>query len=219
MQPSSRSRILLRTSNSGLWHPARAFRTDFVYLAADGADWMVDRGVQLVGIDYLSIEGFGVEGAPTHHRLLGAAIASADAVVVPTRAGGVELSPALPTLEIIPAKTEKFDDVRDRIRRGLLLQKAQQSGNMQRVDQRISQLRQQAQIEVDIEQYKNAEVFKKQPAAGLPTAPGLPPGAAPPTVTPGTGSLPTTPAPGTPAPPVGPPAKNTPMVTPPAGKR
>jgi len=71
--PGSR-RILLRTSNSRWWHPARPFRTDFVYLAADGADWMVGRGVQLVGIDYLSIEGYGVEGAPTHHRLLGAGI-------------------------------------------------------------------------------------------------------------------------------------------------
>ena len=68
--PRGTRRILLRTSNSRLWHPARAFTTDFVYLATDGADWMVDRGVQLVGIDYLSIEGCGVE----HHRLLGAGI-------------------------------------------------------------------------------------------------------------------------------------------------
>lgn len=72
--PRGTRRILLHTSNSRWWHPPRRFRTDFVYLAADGADWMVDRGVQLVGIDYLSIEGYGVEGAPTHHRLLGAGI-------------------------------------------------------------------------------------------------------------------------------------------------
>jgi arylformamidase len=72
--PRGSRRILLRTSNSRFWHPARPFQTDFVYLAADGADWMVDRGVQLVGIDYLSIEGYGVPGAPTHHRLLGAGI-------------------------------------------------------------------------------------------------------------------------------------------------
>jgi arylformamidase len=72
--PRGSRRILLRTSNSRLWHPARRFQTDFVYLAADGADWMVERGVDLVGIDYLSIEGFGVSGAPTHHRLLGAGI-------------------------------------------------------------------------------------------------------------------------------------------------
>jgi arylformamidase len=72
--PRGTRRILLRTSNSRWWHPARAFRTDFVYLAPDGADWLVDRAVQLVGIDYLSIEGYGVEGAPTHKRLLGAGI-------------------------------------------------------------------------------------------------------------------------------------------------
>ena len=72
--PPAARRILLRTSNSRWWHPVRAFRTDFVFLAADGAAWMVDRGVELVGIDYLSIEGYGVEGAPTHKRLLGAGI-------------------------------------------------------------------------------------------------------------------------------------------------
>jgi arylformamidase len=72
--PRGSRRVLLRTSNSVLWHPARAFRTDFVYLAPDGADWLVERGVQLVGIDYLSIEGYRVAGAPTHKRLLGAGV-------------------------------------------------------------------------------------------------------------------------------------------------
>jgi arylformamidase len=72
--PRSSRRVLLRTSNSRWWHPARAFRTDFVYLAPDGADWLVERGVQLVGIDYLSIEGYDVSGAPTHKRLLGAGV-------------------------------------------------------------------------------------------------------------------------------------------------
>ncbi|TME55107.1 MAG: cyclase family protein [Chloroflexi bacterium] len=72
--PRGSRRVLLRTGNSRWWHPARPFRTNFVYLAADGAAWMVDRGVELVGIDYLSIEGYGVQGAPTHKRLLGAGI-------------------------------------------------------------------------------------------------------------------------------------------------
>jgi arylformamidase len=72
--PKGNRRVLLRTRNSRLWHPARPFRTDFVYLAADGADWMVEHGIELVGIDYLSIEGFDVPGAPTHKRLLGAGI-------------------------------------------------------------------------------------------------------------------------------------------------
>jgi arylformamidase len=72
--PRGNQRVLLRTSNSRWWHPARRFRTDFVYLAPDGADWLVERSVKLVGIDYLSIEGYGIPGAPTHKRLLGAGI-------------------------------------------------------------------------------------------------------------------------------------------------
>jgi len=43
-----------------------------------------------------------VDTAPGDERLLQAAIEAADAVVVPTRAGGVEYSPALTTLELIP---------------------------------------------------------------------------------------------------------------------
>lgn len=72
--PHGSRRVLLLTRNSRLWHPVRPFRTDFVYLAADGADWLIEREVELVGIDYLSIEGFGIPGAPTHTRLLGAGI-------------------------------------------------------------------------------------------------------------------------------------------------
>ena len=72
--PRGTSRVLLHTRNSRLWHPARAFTTEFVYLAPDGADWLLQRGVSLVGIDYLSIEGFHVTGAPTHRRLLGAGV-------------------------------------------------------------------------------------------------------------------------------------------------
>jgi arylformamidase len=72
--PRRTSRVLFRTRNSRLWHPARAFTTEFVYLAPDGADWLLHRGIRLVGIDYLSIEGFHVTGAPTHRRLLGAGV-------------------------------------------------------------------------------------------------------------------------------------------------
>jgi chromosome partitioning protein len=48
-----------------------------------------------------------IDTPPGDHRLLEAAVASATAVVVPTRAGGVELSPALQTLDLIPAKTPR----------------------------------------------------------------------------------------------------------------
>jgi chromosome partitioning protein len=48
-----------------------------------------------------------VDTPPGDERLLQSAIGSADAVVIPTRAGGVELSPVLLTLELVPARTRR----------------------------------------------------------------------------------------------------------------
>lgn len=48
-----------------------------------------------------------VDTPPGDQRLLQAAVDAADAVVVPTRAGGIEISPALLTLELIPSRTPK----------------------------------------------------------------------------------------------------------------
>jgi arylformamidase len=56
-------RVLLKTSNSALWE-RDSFTPDFVRLNGDGARALIDRGIQLVGIDYLSI------GDPESHRLL-----------------------------------------------------------------------------------------------------------------------------------------------------
>jgi arylformamidase len=64
-------RILLRSRNSDLWRSARAsFPSSYVSISADGARWMVDRGVRLVGVDFLSVEQRGTAGHPTHHTLL-----------------------------------------------------------------------------------------------------------------------------------------------------
>jgi foldase protein PrsA len=87
--------------------------------------------------------------------------------------------------ELDPAKTQPLAEVKEDIRRGLLQQKAQQSGQASRVSARLTQLRQQADIGINIDQYKNAAIFKQQPAAGgipgMPPGAELPPGAAPPT--------------------------------------
>jgi chromosome partitioning protein len=48
-----------------------------------------------------------VDSPPGDERLLQSATGAADAVVIPTRAGGVELSPVLLTLELIPARTRR----------------------------------------------------------------------------------------------------------------
>ncbi len=68
--PQGCRRILFKTSNSRLWEDNQ-FHTDFVYLDPDAATWLVDRGIQLVGVDYLSVDRFKSGTHPTHMRLLG----------------------------------------------------------------------------------------------------------------------------------------------------
>jgi len=63
-------RILLKTRNSDIPYDG-PFREDFVALAADAAQRLVDEQVRLVGIDYLSIAPFKQEGHDTHRILLG----------------------------------------------------------------------------------------------------------------------------------------------------
>lgn len=62
-------RVLLKTPNSALWNGS-AFKEDYTYLTEAGARYLVDQGVKVVGIDYLSIEQFKKPGAPAHRALL-----------------------------------------------------------------------------------------------------------------------------------------------------
>lgn len=63
------TRVLLRTRNSALLSQ-KEFAQDYTYLAPDGAQYLVDNGVELVGIDYLSIEQFHSGHHKTHRTLL-----------------------------------------------------------------------------------------------------------------------------------------------------
>jgi arylformamidase len=63
-------RVLIKTHNSRLWG-SPTFHTDYVGMTESGARLLVDRGVKVVGIDYLSVEEFKKPGAPAHHVLLG----------------------------------------------------------------------------------------------------------------------------------------------------
>lgn len=71
---SGMKRLLFGTRNSHLWAKGETkFQTDFVAITEDGAEWLVKRGVQLVGVDYLSVAPYE-EGAPTHEILLRAGV-------------------------------------------------------------------------------------------------------------------------------------------------
>jgi arylformamidase len=64
-------RVLIKTHNSSLWD-SPDFHTDYVGVTEAGAKHLVDRGIKVVGVDYLSVEQFKNPGAPAHHVLLGA---------------------------------------------------------------------------------------------------------------------------------------------------
>jgi arylformamidase len=65
------TRVLFKTRNSVFWNdPGRGFRRDFTYIEPDAAVALVELGVWLVGIDYLSVEKFGSTSFDTHTTLL-----------------------------------------------------------------------------------------------------------------------------------------------------
>jgi len=69
--PPRTRRLLFRTRNSDLWAAgdASVFQQDYVALSADAAEYLVGRGVKVVGVDYLSVAPFHAT-APTHRILL-----------------------------------------------------------------------------------------------------------------------------------------------------
>jgi len=79
-------RVLLKTPNSAFWNEP-AFRQDFTYLDESAASYLVEQGVKVIGIDYLSVEQFKKPGAPAHRALL-----SRNAIIIE----GLNLSDAAP---------------------------------------------------------------------------------------------------------------------------
>jgi arylformamidase len=101
-------RVLFRTRSSIRgWMTSPTFHHDFAYVAADAAQLLADAGVQLVGIDYLSVEQFGAAAPRTHQILLGKGIpiveglsladvrgGDYDLIVLPMNVRGHEGAPA-----------------------------------------------------------------------------------------------------------------------------
>ena len=64
-------RILFKTRNSAFWNnPGEGFRSDYTYLDSDAAKSLVESGIRLLGIDYLSVEQFHSDKFETHQILL-----------------------------------------------------------------------------------------------------------------------------------------------------
>lgn len=72
--PAGTKRLLLKTRNSTYWAQGDTeFHTDFVGVGPDAAQWIVDQGIALVGVDYLSVAPWK-ESRPTHEILLKAGV-------------------------------------------------------------------------------------------------------------------------------------------------
>jgi arylformamidase len=106
--PAGTVRLLLKTSNSRLWaDPAHRFVRD--YLAPDRAtaQWLVDRGVRLLGIDYLSAAPF-IDTSGVHRILLGAGMILLEGLDLRAAAAGeyelICLPLHLPTCEAAPCR-------------------------------------------------------------------------------------------------------------------
>lgn len=72
--PESTRRLLFKTANSKLWQDNnQIFQKDFVALGSAAAARLVELGIQVVGVDYLSVAAFD-EPVPTHKILLEAGV-------------------------------------------------------------------------------------------------------------------------------------------------
>lgn len=98
------TRVIFKTANSERWQKP-TFDEQFIGLAADGAEYLVELGVRLIGTDYLSIEAFLGDGT-VHNILLGRDVVILEGlnlreappgdyflVAVPLKMPGAEASP------------------------------------------------------------------------------------------------------------------------------
>jgi len=101
--PPRTRRLLFKTRNSEYWsRQLPDFQPEFAAITPDGAEYLVKRGVRLVGVDYLSVAPFK-KSRPTHQILLEAGV-----VIVE----GLDLSPVSQgryTLYCLPLKLDGAD--------------------------------------------------------------------------------------------------------------
>ncbi len=102
-------RLLLKTKNSGYWESEEVdFQEDFLALDREAARYLVECGVEVIGVDYLSIAPYA-DPVPTHRILL-----EAGTLIIE----GVDLSRIAPgeyTLLCLPLKIGGADGAPARV--------------------------------------------------------------------------------------------------------
>jgi arylformamidase len=93
-------KILFKTDNQKYWKKqTQQFEKDYTALSPDGAQFLVDMGIELVGIDYLSIQRFH-DPIDTHTTLL------QNSVVILETINLCEVNPGLYRLICLPLKVD-----------------------------------------------------------------------------------------------------------------
>lgn len=73
--PRDTTRLLIKTSNSYFWEDRLSeFERDYAHLTPKTAKWLIGRGIQLLGVDYLSVEAWNARDFRVHRALLEAGI-------------------------------------------------------------------------------------------------------------------------------------------------
>ena len=95
--PKETTRLLIKTRNSALWSdPHHQFAPDFVAITPDAANWVVNRGIRLIGIDYLSIQRYKDLEPLTHETLLEAGIVIVEGLCLQNIQAGIYTLICLP---------------------------------------------------------------------------------------------------------------------------
>lgn len=67
-------RILLKTKNSDHDWSEKDFNENFVHLETEAAEFLAEKKIKLLGVDYLSISGYNKNETEVHQAILGAGI-------------------------------------------------------------------------------------------------------------------------------------------------
>jgi arylformamidase len=101
--PEGTVRLLIKTNNSRLWTAGKMeFQEDFLALGGDAAEYLVEQGIKVVGVDYLSVAPF-TDPVPTHRILLEAEILIIEGLDLS------QISPGGYTLLCLPLKIQGSD--------------------------------------------------------------------------------------------------------------
>lgn len=99
---SKGDRLIVKTENSKIDWPNRPFMKDYVYLDESAAQLLVNKGIYLIGVDYLSVGSFD-DGERTHRILLGNGIVIVEGLLL------ANVEPGYYNMICLPMKLKSAD--------------------------------------------------------------------------------------------------------------